>query len=58
MYQFGSFFGIGIDVVTLSLISALLISGARCLFLILPICGVGGHFMRKLMSDVLNVIKG
>ncbi len=55
--SFLKFFGIGIGVVILSLISALLIPDAWCLCAILPICGVGGYFMRKLIPDVLMDLK-
>ena len=52
--SFWKVFGIGIGAVVLSLISALLIPGAWCLCSILPICGVGGFFIRKFTPDVLR----
>lgn len=52
--SFWKFFGIGIGTVILGLISALLIPGTWCLCAILPICGVGGYFMRKFIPDVLT----
>lgn len=43
-----------IGTIVLSLISSLLIPDAWCLFAILPICGVGGYFMRKFIPEVLK----
>lgn len=54
--SFLNFFGIGIGAVILSLISALLISGAWCLCAILPICGVGGYFMKKFIPEMFKDI--
>lgn len=48
------FFGIGIGAVVLSLISALFIPGAWCLCAILPICGVGGFFMRRFIPEMFK----
>ena len=50
--SFWKVFGIGIGAMVLSLISALFIPGAWCLCVILPICGVGGYFMRKFIPEM------
>lgn len=52
--SFWKVFGIGIGAVVLSLVSALLISDAWCLCAILPICGVGGYFMRKFIPEMFK----
>lgn len=52
--SFWKFFGVGIGTVVLSLVSALLIPDVWCLCAILPICGVGGYFMRKFIPEVLK----
>lgn len=52
--SFWKVFGFGIGAVILSLVSALLIPDAWCLFAILPICGVGGYFMRKFIPEMFS----
>ena len=52
--SFWKVFGFGIGAVILSLVSALLIPDAWCLCAILPICGVGGYFIRKFIPEILN----
>lgn len=52
--SFWKLFGVGIGAVILSLVSALLIPGAWCLCAIIPICGVGGYFMRKFIPEMFK----
>lgn len=52
--SFWKLFGVGIGAVILSLVSALLIPDAWCLCAILPICGVGGYFMRKFIPEMFK----
>lgn len=52
--SFWKVFGAGIGAVILSLVSALLIPDAWCLCAILPICGVGGFFMRKFIPEIFK----
>ena len=52
--SFWKLFGVGISAVILSLVSALLIPDAWCLCAILPICGVGGYFMRKFIPEMFK----
>lgn len=52
--SFRKFFGFGIGAIILSLVSALLIPGAWCLFAILPICGVSGYFMKKFIPEMFK----
>lgn len=52
--SFWKVFGIGIGAVILSLISASLIPDAWCLCTILPICGVGGYFIRKFIPEMFK----
>ena len=52
--SFRKFFGVGIGAIILSLVSALLIPDAWCLCAILPICGVGGYFMRKFIPEIFK----
>ncbi len=52
--SFWKVFGIGIGAVVLSLVSALLIPDAWCLFAILPICGVSGYFIRKFIPEMFK----
>ena len=54
--SFWKLFGVGIGAVILSLVSALLIPDAWCLCAILPICGVGGYFMRKFIPEMFKDI--
>lgn len=52
--SFWKLFGVGIGAVILSLVSALLIPDAWCLCAIIPICGVGGYFMRKFIPEMFK----
>lgn len=52
--SFWKVFGVGIGAVVLSLVSALLIPDAWCLCAILPICGVGGYFIRKFIPEMFK----
>ena len=52
--SFWKLFGFAIGAIILSLISALLIPEPWCLFAILPLCGVAGFFMKKIIPDVFK----
>ena len=52
--SFWKVFGLGVGAVILSLVSALLIPDAWCLCAILPICGIGGYFIRKFIPGMLK----
>lgn len=56
-WRYSSFWkvlGVGVSAVILSLVSALLIPDAWCLCAILPICGVGGYFIRKFIPEMFK----
>lgn len=55
--SFWKFFGVALVSVGISLGFALLIPNAWCLLGVLPTCGVGGYYMRKLLPDVLLDLK-